>query len=397
MDSNKKMIQQALHKGLYHTRPRTQSLGDINNTNNRPSDLQTPEQNWTVVTGKRPRSSPESQLRQNKQAKVDQYWLSKPVTVSNSFSELGNELQDDQTDEQEHSQQTVKVPRPPPIFVDKVGNIQPLIELLSNHAKENYVIKVLHNEQVKIQPKSAEYYKIIVTQLELKGTEFYTYKPKQERTYKAVLKNIHPSTPIDDIKTSLCNLGHTPTNIWNIKARTTKKPLPIFFIELQPSSNNKDIFKIKYLLNCQVNIEEPIPKRTIPQCAKCQQYGHTKSYCRRQPKCIKCAGDHMSAECIRKTRSDEVKCVLCEGNHPANYKGCTIYKQLQKSKYPSLRRQTVLPTIETPTLPKPKQQTRLYSEVAAKKWTKFIYRVSQKPPATVTLKIMMKTQLETLC
>lgn len=39
----------------------------------------------------------------------------------------------------------------------------------------------------------------------------------------------------------------------------------------------------------------------------------------------------------RKTRSDNVKCVLCSGNHPASYKGCTVYKQLQRSKYPPLR------------------------------------------------------------
>lgn len=29
-----------------------------------------------------------------------------------------------------------------------------------------------------------------------------------------------------------------------------------------------------------------------------------------------------------------MKCILCEGNHPANYKGCIVYKELQKIKYP---------------------------------------------------------------
>lgn len=28
---------------------------------------------------------------------------------------------------------------------------------------------------------------------------------------------------------------------------------------------------------------------------------------------------------------------MCEGNHPANYKGCTVYKELQQKKYPALR------------------------------------------------------------
>jgi hypothetical protein len=33
-----------------------------------------------------------------------------------------------------------------------------------------------------------------------------------------------------------------------------------------------------------------------------------------------------------------VKCVLCNGNHPAKYKGCTVYKDLQMKTFPPLRR-----------------------------------------------------------
>lgn len=149
-----------------------------------------------------------------------------------------------------------------------------------------------------------------------------------------ILKNTHPSTDLNDIKLELSELGHDCVNIWNIKQRKTKKPLPIFIVELKPHENNKNVYHIKYLLKCKITFEPPRPKRDIPQCAKCQQYGHTKAYCRRNPKCIKCAGDHLSVDCPRKTRSNEVKCVLCEGNHPANYKGCQVYRELQKVKLP---------------------------------------------------------------
>lgn len=65
--------------------------------------------------------------------------------------------------------------KPPPIFIDKVSNIQPLIDLLNNHAKNRYEVKVLRNEQVKIQAQTSEAYSTIVKQLESKNTEFYTY------------------------------------------------------------------------------------------------------------------------------------------------------------------------------------------------------------------------------
>lgn len=119
----------------------------------------------------------------------------------------------------------------------------------------------------------------------------------------------------------------------------------MFIVELKQNENNKLIYEIKTLLHCRITFEPPRPKREIPQCAKCQQYGHTKAYCRRSPKCIKCAGNHLSADCTRKYRSEDVKCVLCEGNHPANYKGCRVYKELQMVRFPSTR-EKVLPSKE---------------------------------------------------
>jgi len=37
------------------------------------------------------------------------------------------------------------------------------------------------------------------------------------------------------------------------------------------------------------------------------------------------AGDHLTSNCPRKVKSKNIKCVLCKGNHPANYKGfCSV-------------------------------------------------------------------------
>lgn len=341
--TNQKILtQQVLHKGLFITRPRALSLSDITNANAMVTNDDN-EGECTVATGgKRQLESPET-TKNPKQTKLNAYWLGQPIPVSNRFSVL--EIEDENNEHQISAEPKEKSAKPPPIFVDKVSNIQPLIQMLNDHANGNYEIKVFHNEQVRIQPKTQEVYSTIVKQLELKDTEFFTYKPKQERNFKVVLKNIHPSTDTEEIKRELSELGHSVTNIWNIKQRLTKKPLPIFIVEIKPNSDNKTIYDVKFLLNCRIIIEPPRFKRDIPQCANCQQYGHTKTYCRRKPKCIKCAGNHLSINCERIGRSNEVKCVLCQGNHPANYKGCSVYKELQKTKYPPLRkRQQPQPT-----------------------------------------------------
>lgn len=337
----KTLKQQIFHPSLF-TRQRTQSLTDCRTTQDSSYQLvseattqlplNTVDTPWSEVPNrKRLRSSPVSN-RVQKQSKTGTYWLSQPLPTSNSFAELEN-----QEDDGPQTQKSEKQPKPPPIFIDKVTNIRPLTKLLEETVGGQFEIKVLHNSQVKIQPLSSEAFKTILKELDGKGTEYYTYKPKQERSFRVILKHIHPSTDTEEIKQALANHDHAVTNIWNMKQASTKKPLHMFVIDLQPNTKNKQIYDITSLLHCRIKFEPPRPKRIIPQCANCMAYGHTKSYCYRNPRCIKCAGDHASIDCNRKERSVDVKCALCDGNHPANYKGCNVFKELQKQKYPPLR------------------------------------------------------------
>jgi hypothetical protein len=72
-------------------------------------------------------------------------------------------------------------------------------------------------------------------------------------------------------------LGHTVTNIWNIKQYRTKLPTTLHvFLELKPTLNNKDIFIVEYIQQCKIKFEPPKHKRDIAQCANCQRYGHKK-------------------------------------------------------------------------------------------------------------------------
>ena len=84
--------------------------------------------------------------------------------------------------------------------------------------------------------------------LRQKESKFYTFKLKDDRNFKVVLRNIHPSADPEDIKTELQEAGHEVQHIYNIKHKQTKQPLPIFFIELKANTTNKDIYNITSLL-----------------------------------------------------------------------------------------------------------------------------------------------------
>ena len=158
--------------------------------------------------------------RKNK-PQTTNYWLAKDEAESlnsNRFSILDTNVDNDIDNEPE-----TKIQKPPPIFVDGVSNIQPLYEMLNNSAKNSYDIKIVSSNQVKIQLKTPETFFFITVfrcpmsrsgsrklrrrrkELEAKQTQFHTYKPKQERV---ILRHIHPSVDITDLKEELKQNGH---------------------------------------------------------------------------------------------------------------------------------------------------------------------------------------------
>ncbi|EFN69515.1 Nucleic-acid-binding protein from transposon X-element, partial [Camponotus floridanus] len=222
----------------------------------------------------------------------------------------------------------------PPIFLDGVENIAPLKQALEV-AKDQYVIKILRDNQVKLQSLTTAKYHPIMETLKQKGSQGYSYQCKADKKFKVVLRNMHSTIDINELKKEIEAHNHKVINITNIMEIKTKKPLPLFFIELQ-QKDNKDIYKIKNLLNTIINFEQPYKKRNIVQCIRYQAYGHSKNYCFRGPRYVKCAEKHLTSACSRKQKFEEVICCNCRANHPANYKG-EVRKQLQQRLFPKLR------------------------------------------------------------
>jgi hypothetical protein len=162
----------------------------------------------------------------------------------------------------------------------KIKSLKPVLRtrrnLLEQVAEQHYEIRALADNRVKVQPKTSDSHTTVIKTLAEKHTELHTYKLKEERRYRVVLKNMHYSINLQEIKTEIENLGHTVTNIWDIKQYRTKQPLSMFFEELKPAPNKNYIFSVEYIQQCKIKFEPPKPKRDIAHCANCQRYGHTK-------------------------------------------------------------------------------------------------------------------------
>ena len=240
-------------------------------------------------------------------------------------------------------------PPPPAIFVNDVIDIQTMIKSLERDiSKEDYNLKITNN-QVKILPTNPEAYRKLTKILRALNANFHTYQLKEERPFRVVLRNIHHSADIDELKIELSKLGHEVINVSNIRHRVSKDPLSLFFIDLKQKPNNKEIYNISRPMNAIIKFEPPQIKKEIVQCKRCQRYGHTQKYCNHTFRCIKCAGTHPTDQCS-KSPETPAKCIHCQGDHPDNYKGCSAYKTLYSNKYPKLRAKEV--TYQTPSPPK---------------------------------------------
>jgi hypothetical protein len=136
---------------------------------------------------------------------------------------------------------------------------------------------------LKIQTDIPDNYRKLIRLLIDINVQFHTYQLHSEKSLRIVVKNLHPTTPVEDIAGLMEEIGHSIKNIINIKHHQTKSPLPMLFVYLNPQESDNVIFCITSLLHTKVKIEEQHKKREISQCLNFQSYGHTRTYCAYPP------------------------------------------------------------------------------------------------------------------
>jgi hypothetical protein len=70
--------------------------------------------------------------------------------------------------------------------------MSPPIQLLEEIAIQQYEVKALSYNQVKVQPKTSESYRIIIKILTEERTHSHTYKLKEERRYRVKKVELSP-------------------------------------------------------------------------------------------------------------------------------------------------------------------------------------------------------------
>lgn len=227
-----------------------------------------------------------------------------------------------------------KTQKPPPVIVSNIKDYKQLNDTLKV-TNIQFATTLMNNEQIKINVNTESEYRELTKHMNESKQEWHSYENKQTRPIRVMVKNLHRTCDPADIKAELEAKNFKIVDVINkykkniTNGKVTIIPLPMFMLTFENTENVKRIFEIQYLQNTRVKVEAIKTNQLIPQCKKCQRYGHTQKYCQHSPICVKCAGKHLTAVCT-KPASVAPKCINCGEAHPASYRGCVVAKELQK-------------------------------------------------------------------
>jgi len=183
--------------------------------------------------------------------------INSEISTQNRYTLLLNRQDNEESPQTSIHSDTPNILRPPPIFVYGVKNFKAMLDDLADVAEpDTYHTAALANDTVKISANAIDTYRSLVKHMKEENIVHHTYQIKTERAYRIIIRHLHHSVPLDDIKEEL-QKGHTVRNIMNIKHKQTKDPLSLFFVDLEPQANNKEIFNLKFFGNTKITIEAP--------------------------------------------------------------------------------------------------------------------------------------------
>lgn len=248
---------------------------------------------------------------------------------------------------------TPQQPKPAVLFIRNVP-MSTVVALITTAIKnDNFKCTNLRRGaivDVKLQLNTIDEFRAAVNALDSSSMNYYTYRMKTLRGLSVIIKGIEVTDDAkemcEDIQFALEKKGFKVRQVINILNRN-KVPQPLYKVELEPCETKlkpgevHPIYSLRLLINRCISVEEPHKRFGPVQCTNCQEFDHTKGYCKLPPKCVVCGEGH-STEFCTKPKDDPTcrKCANCDQGHTANYRGCCVYVGLKKASAPTRRKPT---------------------------------------------------------
>ncbi|CAH1105301.1 unnamed protein product [Psylliodes chrysocephalus] len=264
--------------------------------------------------------------------------------ISNQQQEQQHKQQQKQKEQASNKEGNLNKGKPPPIVLSGIlGDIKNVKKHLDEVIKEGYYIKYTKNNTL-IFINSISEFKKFSNELKEIEIEWHTYTLSEDKQHAFVLRGLDCNPEPEEIKEELQEI-HQMTIYQVYKMNTKGRPLYLITTDNKTTLNFLNS-NIKHILNTKITWERRHNERKLIQCRRCQRWGHATSNCQRNPKCLKCAADHWTKDCL-KTPDTPAKCANCLEAHPSSYSKCPEYIKVleaMESKKPVSLRPAPIPS-----------------------------------------------------
>ncbi|CAH2057987.1 unnamed protein product, partial [Iphiclides podalirius] len=212
--------------------------------------------------------------------------------------------------------------RPKPVILHDAAKWVTIVDLVKE-GKLNRLEGRCISTGIKVSLKTIDDHRAFTEWLTENDVPFHTYPQVRERVLRVVIKRVPVELDAVHVKVDLIMRGLPVLHVHRMHNPRTKKPCDMVLCQLPLSSEGRRIFDVGTVCErSDIAVEAARVRMAPTQCHRCQRYGHAARGCRGGPRCVRCAGDHSSADCPR-PRSEPASCVLCGAQgHSASYRGC---------------------------------------------------------------------------
>lgn len=228
--------------------------------------------------------------------------------------------------------QPPKTPKIPPVVVHGVKDFVQLRQMVDAITQQPPTFLIKKSGDVTVKASSIEDYQLLREQLRAAKVEFHTFATTEERQLRYVIRGLHASTDVNDIKSDLAEQGIAVLEVRQLQKtevddKGRRQLWPLFLVATRALDARQKLVNLQFVLRCRITVESfRGDRQRVRMCYQCQGFGHSSLYCNSAPRCFRCAWAHRTRDCDRSTNTT-TKCCHCDGPHRATSKLCPVYQR----------------------------------------------------------------------
>lgn len=187
---------------------------------------------------------------------------------------------------------------------------------------------------VRFIPRSPEEYRVVQRYLvgamaEDPAISWFCYSVQADLPTKVAIRGLPADTDPEVIKAALLELDFPARFVRHISTKQGRAGC-LFHAQLDHMTQDglTKLYRVNELLSMPgVTIEHwRGAANRVPQCHRCQAFGHASANCHRPQRCVRCGGQHFAADCPRELTAKPT-CANCARDHTANDRRCPVFRR----------------------------------------------------------------------